>query len=320
MEYAYTSLLAAHITGLIAEKRAGGCLYRDAAYMLKVFDTFMEDSFPNEHTITRDAACSWSKKKDSEGHNNLLNRVSQVRQLALFMCRTGTPAFVPDAKGLASRVKPEHYIFAPEGLTAFFDAADAYDFGALAPWRSLVAPAVLKTVYCLGLRPMEALRLRAGDVDLKAGTVSIYHSKGDKDRTVFLAEDLREMLEGYDRAVRRMLPVREAFFPNGRGTFYATGTLRGWFIDIWSTLPLSEASFAKIPSLMSFRHTYATNRIRLWASEGRELRSVIYYLVEHMGHKSISETEYYLHFVPLHFAEMLAKVGPLSGPLYPEVM
>ena len=320
MEYAYTSLLAAHITGLIAEKRAGGCLYRDAAYMLKVFDTFMEDSFPNEHTITRDAACSWSKKKDSEGHNNLLNRVSQVRQLALFMCRTGTPAFVPDAKGLASRVKPEHYIFAPEGLTAFFDAADAYDFGALAPWRSLVAPAVLKTVYCLGLRPCEALRLSVGDVDLKAGSVDIYQSKGDKDRTVYLAEDLCESLVEYDKAIESMLPGRKAFFPNGKGTMYATDTLRGWFTDIWRTLFPEGASCPDIPSLMSLRHTFATERIRLWAAEGRDLRSCIYYLVEHMGHKSIHETEYYLHLAPFHFSEMLAKVEPLSSPLIPEVV
>jgi integrase len=321
MDYTYTSRISAHIEGLIAEKRACGYPYNDGAYMLKSFDSFMAGCFPDAETVTREAAYSWAERKASEGSNSLLNRISQVRQLALRMNRMGTYAFVLDGKEFAKSKKPDFHVFTTDELTMFFNAADRYAVDSTkTPWRMLVAPALFKTIYCLGLRPCEALRLAVGDVDFCRGTVDIYQSKGDKDRTVYLSDDLSELLDGYDRAVARMLPKRMAFFPNGIDRHYPTQAVRNWFVDIWRSLPCGDTPGSKVPSLMSFRHTFATERIRLWAAEGKDLRSCIYYLVEHMGHQSICETEHYLHFVPQHFPDALAKAKQLSESVIPEVI
>jgi site-specific recombinase XerD len=319
MDYAYTSQLAIHIEGLIAEKTACGYPYHGGAYMLKAFDSFMESRFPEADTVTREAAYAWAERRDGEEANSLLNRISQVRQLALYMNRTGTYAFAPDGREFARRSDPAFHVFTAGELASFFKAADAYAQSRRAPWQQLTVPALFKTIYCLGLRPCEALRLNTGDVDTGRGTVDIYQSKGDKDRTVYMSDELAMLLCDFDRKVSRTLVGRAAFFPNGADRHYSTQTVRDWFVGIWHSQP-HVAPEGTVPPLMSFRHTFATERLRLWASEGKDLRSHIYYLVEHMGHQSIKETEHYLHTAPQHFPEMLAKVGAISDSVIPEVV
>jgi integrase len=210
-------------------------------------------------------------------------------------------------------------VLSPDDVTALLCGAEAFSPSVRSPWRHLVVAVLFKVLYCLGLRPCEALRLSVSDVDLGAGTITVYQAKGDKDRMVWMSEDLREVVSTYDRAVSVACPDRTAFFPNGRGGHYRTASARSWFITVWGRVP-SLCARGAAPPMLSLRHTFACERIRLWAAEGRELRSCIYYLVEHMGHASIKETEHYLHLVPTRFPEMMAKVSSLARELYPEVV
>jgi site-specific recombinase XerD len=159
-----------------------------------------------------------------------------------------------------------------------------------------------------------------GDVDLSRGTIDIFQSKGDKDRTVYMSEDLRGLLTGFDKEMFAALPGRAAFFPNRYGEHCTTESARKWFTGIWRSMPGVDAKGTKVPSMMSLRHTFATERIRLWAAEGRDLRSAIYYLVVHMGHRSVQETEYYLHLTPFRFSEILSAATSFSENLFPEVI
>jgi site-specific recombinase XerD len=320
MSRAYTGPLSAHISGLIAEKRASGHPYESPEETLREFDSFTEKGFPEAVTLTREMAYAWAQRRKTEGANRLLNRISLVRQLALHMNRMDTPAFVIDAKGFARKERPRHYVLTHEELASFFCGCDAYLPSARSPLQALVVQALFRAIYCLGLRPCEALRLDVGDVDLSRGAIDIYQSKGDKDRTVYMSEDLRGLLAGFDKAMSAALPEREAFFSNGSGGHWATESARRWFTGIWRSSCAAGAEGTKVPSMMSLRHTFATERIRLWAAEGKDLRSAIYYLVVHMGHRSICETERYLHLTPLRFSEMLSVSASFSEGLFPEVV
>jgi integrase/recombinase XerD len=69
------------------------------------------------------------------------------------------------------------------------------------------------TVYSLGLRLGEGLRLQVGDIDATRGRVHIRDAKGNRDRFVPLPEATHQLLRRFWRAHRN--PV--LLFPNRRG-------------------------------------------------------------------------------------------------------
>ena len=85
--------------------------------------------------------------------------------------------------------------------------------------RIRIVSVIFRMIYCCGLRPVEARRLRREDVNLFDGTVNILESKGHKDRIVVLSEDMRELCRNYDQRVEAIHPERRYFFqsPSVRG-------------------------------------------------------------------------------------------------------
>lgn len=83
--------------------------------------------------------------------------------------------------------------------------------------RQFVIPAMIKLMYCCGLRPAEARNLRVNDVDLDIGRLNIMESKQHRSRIVMMADDVTEMLSDCNTIVTSTMPEREPFFPQLRG-------------------------------------------------------------------------------------------------------
>jgi integrase len=320
MGHEYTGPLAAHIKGLVAEKKATGYSYVSAESTLRRFDAFMARSYPDATTVTPEIAHFWTCRLETECAASLHNRMKPVRQLALYMNRMGTDAYVLRYDDLPKLERPKQHIFTKQELTLFFEAADAYPSCGRNPNRNAVVPAIFRTIYCCGLRPCEAMRLKVADVGAADGSIAIFQAKGDKDRVVYASDDLRSMLECYGKKISAAMPGRTAFFPNWSGDHIAIKNIENWFNELWFSLPDAICRSQRKPSLQSFRHTFACERIRLWSHEGKDLRSAIYYLSEYMGHDSFRETEYYLHLLPEGFPDLLGKAEAISDMLLPEVV
>jgi len=92
--------------------------------------------------------------------------------------------------------------------------------------RLFAAPRVLSyrvfyfTVYSLGLRLGEGLRLEVGDIDAARGRVHIRDAKGNKDRFVPLAQTTLDMLRRFWRVHRNP----DLLFPNRHGGLTGAGT------------------------------------------------------------------------------------------------
>ncbi|MDR1184937.1 MAG: tyrosine-type recombinase/integrase [Coriobacteriales bacterium] len=320
MDKEYTGPLAEHIRGLVAEKRATGYVYTTAATILKRFDILTEESFPDATTITQEVALAWASRLETECAASLLNRIAPIRDLAKRMQRMGIEAYVLRNDGFARPVRAVRHVFTKQELSLFFAAADSYSDCTRNPNRRLVAQHLFRTIYCCGLRPCEATRLKPGGVNLDEGTLEILKAKGDKDRLVYMSDELRLLLLAYDKAIAAAMPGRRAFFPNWEGHHISIKNIENWFNELWYSLPESICRTQKKPSIQSFLHTFACERIRLWTRAGKDLRSVIFYLSEYMGHESFRETEYYLHLLPEHFSDLLQSSAAISDALFPEVV
>lgn len=140
----------------------------------------------------------------------------------------------------------------------------------------------LTTLYALGLRLGEGLRLETEHIDSSRLLVWIRDGKGAVDRTVPLPRPLLERLRRYWRYERPASATRFLFVPDhGKGPFEES-TLQKTF-----TAALRDTSIQKHATIHTLRHSYATHLVESHIS----LRTV----QKLLGHKSLRTTEVYLH-------------------------
>ena len=113
----------------------------------------------------------------------------------------------------------------------------------------------LITVLC-GLRNSEACNLRKKDVDLEKGIIAIIHSKGDKDRLVYLSEDMIHMLKEYFVKLRDDLDCQTQWvFPGKDPQQHLPKTsVDRKFNEFWNKTDYANICVKK-PTVHSLRHS-----------------------------------------------------------------
>ena len=291
-----TSPFAPFIEGLVATKRACGFSYEPEEAELARFDRFCSERGIAEARIDRDLAMAWAERRGSEGAVHRAQRISFVRQLALYMVACGIECYVPSHFTPSSRRVV--YIPGKDEVRQLLAAADCYAMNAAAcrSWVRIGYPVGFRLMYCCGLRISECACLRREDVDLGAGTLTIRQSKGDKDRVVYLADDAAEMCERYWEAVVRLAGTVPAWFFPGvdiRNHITASG-IRHKFQQFWAQTDASRLT-SRNPTPHSLRHAFVVNRINSWVEEGADIDEMMPYLSRYLGHVGPTETFYYYH-------------------------
>jgi len=314
--------LASHFAGqiyqLVEQKNAVGFPYDGGICTLRAFDRFCASTFPNETALTKELCMAWAVRRPTESKNTFRNRIIPIREFARYLNRIGEAAYIipPDFVKKGPRHMP--YIYSEDEIAEFWRVLDGIKPQKGSLVQHLVIPTIFRLIYCCGLRPGEARKLRVEDVDLSRGKIYILESKGHKDRIVMMADDMNEFCRRYDKVVRSVMPTREAFFPNSMGVPCSSGWLSGTFRKMWAKVSFSGDEAAR-PRIYDFRHTFATHRLYLWMKEGKDLSVQLPYLSAYMGHALLSDTYYYIHLVPEQFEAMSGLDFSHYDRLLPEV-
>lgn len=296
MNGAFVSGLGVHILNLVDLKHALGLPYKTSQRHLRDFDAMCARHHPGEATLTAAMGKEWGAARPGEHVNSQMRRISPVRQLAKHMAGKGVDAYViaPGVPGRQVRYRP--HIFSSGQLRALFDAADQVTPSPHGGQRQLLIPAIFRMIYCLGLRPGEALHLHRGDVDLRRGAVHIRESKGHADRVVFMSPDLHEYCLAYDDAISAHHPDRMAFFPNHYGNCYHISTVSVWFRELLTSAgPAIPVRAGASPRPYDLRHAHVVETINRWARAGEDPSARVGYLSAHLGHTNPEHTWYYFH-------------------------
>jgi len=315
--YEYHSQLAPYISGLIRQKRSDGYIYEYEAYILKYFDRFcIEKGYDNGY-LTRDIVMAWAEQRPTESKNYRNQRVSFIRQLALYMISLNKEAYIPRA--FESNAISVPHILTLDELHAFYKAVDCYlSYQPSFRRFSLAYSVLFRLFYCCGLRLSEGCYLKRTAVNLKNGCISIFQSKGNKDRVVFISDDMLQMCRKYDNLMQKLVPYRQWFFP-GRDEskpFSKTG-LDKKFSYFWNRTPYA-GKVDKKPTIHSLRHTYVVTKMNEWMNEGKDFNAMLPYLSRYLGHTSVDETQYYYHQVVSAF-DIVRKNDSIADKIIPEV-
>ncbi len=148
--------------------------------------------------------------------------------------------------------------------------------------RQPVRRMAFRTIYSLGLRIGECLRLEAGDIDSERSLVWVRNGKGAKDRGVPLPRPTLHRLRQYWAHERPASPTRRLFVASNSKSALHETTLQKTF-----TAAQKEVGLRKPAVVHTLRHSYASHLLE----NGISLRTIQALL----GHKSLRSTEVYLH-------------------------
>jgi len=314
----YRSSLAPYISGLIEQKKACRYAYDYEAYVLESFDRFCIEENHTAETITRDLVMRWAIQRPTERKNTRNQRVSFVRQLALYMQSLGKKPYVP--KHFASETVEVPHVLSRAELVAFFAIVDTYRPPQPAFRRLVPTYRVLfRLFYCCGLRLAEGCYLHRCCLDLKRGTIKVLQSKGNKDRLVYLHDEVVGMCRNYDEAMEKIAPEREWFFPGRRLDRPIRKTsVDKKFREFWNSTPFA-GKVDKKPTVQSLRHTFVVDKMNEWMEKGVGTTVMMPYLSRYLGHASISETQYYYHSIEQAFPIVRSR-DTAAEKIIPEVM
>lgn len=208
--------------------------------------------------------------------------------------------------------KPESftpYIYTKEELNEIFQNALHYRkrFNIYYPE---VVQHVLKTMYVLGLRPSEVVRLSISDIHLNENYALIRETKFYKSRIVPFNESVSKMFESFLRWRRNkgMTEDEESpLFMTKKGNQVKLSGIQQAFRCICdaanirrdTTLTRSDVR------LQDLRHTFATNRVLEWYKQGKNVQELLPLLSTYLGHEHLDCTAIYISFIP----ELMTEAG-----------
>ncbi len=296
-DYLRNSAVAPYIDGLLEEKRSLGYSYVFEEYLLNVFDNYCSENGLSDPCFTRKFLSGWLDAWGDESPSYHSQRISFVRQLALYMNSLGISAYIP-VENVKKEVVVPHFL-SREELASFFHELDRAVPRVSQPyaWRMWNSYRVIfRLLYSCGMRNSEACCLKTEDADLRTGILTIRHSKGDKDRLVYLASDMLELMRSYQGYLCSQLGQLPFWFFPSRNTkgHVVKSTLDYRFNEAWARTPYA-AMCNKKPTVHCLRHSFVVDRMNAWLDQGMSYDQMLPYLSKYLGHSGLDESLYYYH-------------------------
>ncbi len=318
-DYQFKSCFSKYIEELIEQKHNCGYTYDSAKYCLIQFDKFCISENIDVTIVTKDLTQTWTTYIEKESKSRRSYRISILRQLALYMSTLDCNCYIP-SKFTAKDYKMP-YIMTDEEIRAFMKVVDAYT-PKNSGKRFLVLAEIYKVlfrfIYCCGLRVSEARNLKIQDIDFDKCTAILKHSKGDKDRLVYFANDVGKMCQGLIQLLHQQYNVYSDFlFPSSTPESpLQAQSINSKFREFWSQTSYARAD--KYPTVHSLRYSFVVARMNRWMECGEQMNALMPYLSKYLGHSSVEDTYYYYHQIEAAF-KIVRQKDALSTQIIPEV-
>jgi site-specific recombinase XerD len=313
----FHSPLAQLIEQFIQEKQACGHKYDVGTRLLQQLDEHLADKELNARELPWPVTREWIAKRPHESASTQQHRISIVRQFALFMCRMGYPATVPD-RSLSVK---DNVGFAPRVLNhdevqRLLHAVDQLSPAAHAPLRHRIMPEIFRLLYGCGFRVNEVLQLKVGDVDLQQGVITVRQGKFCKDRLVPPAMSLVKRLREYAAYMEHRSPDA-FFFPSPRNGAWSKQATYHLFRKLLLESGIPHGGRGKGPRLHDLRHTFAVHALLRWYQDGADLNAKLLVLAAYLGHQSLNGTQRYLHLTAELFPQITQRASADFGDVIP---
>ena len=307
--------LRAAIAAYLSAKRASGMLYEKTEPLLLSFARVAGDIPVERITADTVRAFCGGPGPPTRWH---ANKWSAMKCFLEYLAACGHLSVIPlDGPAPRARSTFEPRIYSRAELRDLLASTPILSRRHL-PLRAETFRVLLLLLYCTGLRPGEARRLRLCDADLDERVLTIWDSKFFKSRLVPFGPALGGILRAY-RTTRADRPRpsgdRSAFLSYGRGGTLSARTLSDAFAQLRDHAGVRNPPAARWqPRLHDFRHTFAVRRLVAWYREGADVQARLPWLATYLGHASLAGTQAYLTMTPALLAEAARRFQRYAEP------
>ena len=320
MNNIYRSIYGSHIKQFIEMKRALGFKYRTGTLILAQIDSLAAERVEISVGITKEFAENWGKKQLHESDSYQYARISFLAQFSSHLCDLGVQSYIPKLPRFPqSTFIP--YIYSQKEIEALFKASDELRLSCVQMDSCIFCmPALIRLLYCTGLRLGEALAMKMEDVNLDENYLRVRDSKNGKQRIIPISDSLASVCKEYV-TYRNQLPLGKRqsgyFFVKLDGS-KCSQSVWSWFRKCLNKAAIPYVGRWHGPRIHDLRHTFAVTSLANMAESGIDLYASLPILSNYLGHQSLKATEHYVRLTANMYPNLIKDVDMICLDVFPK--
>lgn len=315
----HDSIYGPAIAQFLDMKTKLGFKYITGRFILSQIDQLAHQSEEKTSGITKEFAQKWGEERCNESERYRYDRIRYLAQFSSYLCDLGIPSYIPKL--------PRHpkntfipYIYSQKELHSLFKAADELRSVKRNTNSCLICmPALLRLLYCTGVRIGEALAMTDEDLNLERSYLRVKDSKNGKERIIPIATSLVAVCEEY-RHYRDQLPIKDRsgyFFINAKGKKCGQG-VGSWFKKCLDKADIRYTGRNHGPRIHDLRHTFAVTSLASMAEAGIDLYASLPILSNYLGHGSIGATNHYVRLTANMYPNLIKDLDMTCLNVFPK--
>ena len=309
------------LPNFINYQRSLGYAYQAATVLrFKELDTFLNKHGYSTVEMTQEMYDRWIAKRGNETHTNQGRRCSAFTILAKYLASIGYDnIFVPivaNNRMWKSNFTP--YIFSHDEITNIFRAANKINNLTHVSTSTFII--MLSVLYTCGLRISELLNIKLQNINFTTGAIQILDSKNHASRLIVASDSLREKLTEYHLNCICSSNA-DYFFQTTNGMQVPYNTFKNLYRRTLALAGIQKKDNCryKYPRIHDLRHTFAVHSLEKMISNGYDMYTSLPLLRKFLGHKHITETEYYLRFTEENYDSVKKLTINIYQDVFPKV-
>lgn len=311
-DYKVKSIFKDEITYFIKYKKSLGNDYKKEINILKHLDMDLCKLNLKSKKITKDVYKTITAR-NSMSDANYARHYNLITEFCKFLISNGYKNIYYENKifHIVNNYKP--VIFNDEEIKKLFKTMDIYTSSSSDKFYQLnyTYSILFRLVYACGLRASEVLRLKVNDINFDENTITIINSKNYISRIVVFSESMKKCLITYINKFN----IKNLLFPNKKNHCIRYHSLMYYYNKILKISKLNNDA-----TIHCLRHVFVNKAFNQMLQKGYDENVIIIYLHKYLGHKSIHETEHYLHFTDYNKNKIININNSFSEKLYEGVI
>ena len=308
--YDFKSIFKEELNNFISYKRSLGYDYKAEISRLKYIDNILFQLKLSHKSITKETFFELTKRNDMK-EANYARQYGVTKDFCKFLISNEYKNIYYEDKKFNIINNYNPIIFNDDEIDILFNTMDNYKnlHQNKKSYNLYYTYSVFfRLIYACGLRVSEGIKINIENIDFNENAIRIIDSKRHISRIVVFSDSLKDCLIHYINSLKLQ---KGLLFKNTRNNQLCKNQLRKYYRNIIIQAQLNNKSH-----IHDLRHCFCNKAFNQMLENGYDENVVIVYLYKYMGHKTITETEYYLHFTDYNKQKIINHNDTLSKKLY----
>lgn len=308
--YDFKSIFKEELNNFISYKRSLGYDYKTEISRLKYIDNILFQLKLRYKSITKETFFELTKRNDMK-EANYARQYGVTKDFCKFLISNEYKNIYYEDKKFNIINNYNPIIFNDDEIDILFNTMDNYKnlHQNKKSYNLYYTYSIFfRLIYACGLRVSEGIKINIENVGFNENTIRIIDSKRHISRIVVFSDSLKDCLIHYINSLKLQ---KGLLFKNTRNNQLCKNQLRKYYRNIIIQAQLNNKSH-----IHDLRHCFCNKAFNQMLENGYDENVVIVYLYKYMGHKTITETEYYLHFTDYNKQKIINHNDTLSKKLY----